>query len=258
MWKTNCLLFLAKQSPFRHSIASLNNWYIMTLTSTYFFDLSKFAHRSLFQEEVLPWTVLLNLIDYLQAQPLGLHHGEISPAAYLVKPDLISIGEGSVVEPGAYIQGPCVIGKRCVIRHGAYVRGNVLTGDHCVIGHDTEVKHAIFLDHAHAAHFAYVGDSILGNHVNLGAGTKCANFKLDQSQINVRVKGNKIATNMRKLGAIIGDNTQIGCNSVTNPGTLIGQDVKCYPCLNVEGFIPTGATVKPAAKPVIETRTDKS
>lgn len=223
----------------------------MSLHSSFFFDLSQFNHASLFQGDPFPWLVLQKLTDYLSKQRLGLLDGNISPHAYLVNPELISIGEGSIVEPGAYIQGPCLIGKHCVIRHGAYIRGNVLTGDHCVIGHDSEVKHAIFLNGAHAAHFAYVGDSILGNEVNLGAGTKCANFKLDKTPINLQIKGEKIATQMRKLGAIIGDKSQIGCNTVTNPGTLIGQEVRCYPCLNIEGFIPSRSLIKPSMKPLI-------
>ena len=223
----------------------------MTLRSSYFFDISQFAHARLFQDDLYPWLVLQQLEDYLKAQPLGIIAGVISQNAYLVNIDQISIGEGSIVEPGAYVQGPCIIGSHCVVRHGAYVRGNVLTGDNCVIGHDSELKHAILLNRAHAAHFAYVGDSILGNDVNLGAGTKCANFKLDKRAINLRINGQRISTHMRKLGAIIGDHSQIGCNTVTNPGTLIGQSVHCYPCLSIEGFIPSRSLVKPSTKPTI-------
>lgn len=219
--------------------------------SSYFFDLLQFQHTSLFQDDPFPWLVLQQLTTYLQAQPLGRQQGMVSPFAYLINPEQISIGEGSIVEPGAYIQGPCIIGKRCIIRHGAYIRGNVLTGNDCVIGHDSEVKHAIFFNRAHAAHFAYVGDSILGNEVNLGAGTKCANFKLDRTLINLHIKGERIPTQMRKLGAIVGDKTQIGCNTVTNPGTLIGKEVLCYPCLNIEGFIPSRSIIKPCIKPRI-------
>lgn len=223
----------------------------MPLPSSYFFDLSQFSHPSVFQNDPFPWLALQQLAAYLKAQSLGLHEGNVSLAAHLINPEQISIGEGSIIEPGAYIQGPCIIGKHCIVRHGAYIRGNVLTGDYCVIGHDSEVKHAIFLNHAHAAHFAYVGDSILGNDVNLGAGTKCANFKFDQTSINLHVMNQCIPTQMRKLGAIIGDKSQIGCNAVTNPGTLIGQEVRCYPCLNIEGFIPSRSLVKPCVQPVI-------
>lgn len=211
------------------------------------FDLSRFAHSNLFQVEHV-WLVLPNIESYVRNLKLGELRGTISPSAYLVNPESISIGEGSVVEPGAYIQGPCWIGKNCTIRHGAYIRGSVLTGDHCVIGHDTEVKNAVFLNHAHAAHFAYVGDSILGNYVNLGAGTKCANFKLDQGKIAINYEGQKIATGLRKFGAIIGDYTQLGCNSVTNPGTIIGSYVRCYPCVNFGGVIPSHSVIKSEAR----------
>ncbi len=223
----------------------------MSLPSSYFFDTTRYAHAILFQQDPYPWLVLQKLTAYLKSLPLGDHKGTISPQAYLVQPELISIGEGSIIEPGAYIQGPCVIGKHCVVRHGAYIRGNVLTGDHCVIGHTSELKQAILLDHAQAAHFAYVGDSILGNHVNLGAGTKCANFKLDHSEVQLRIDNQRIETKMRKLGAIIGDQSQIGCNAVTSPGTLIGPAVRCYPCLYIDGFIPSYSLVKPADKPVV-------
>jgi NDP-sugar pyrophosphorylase family protein len=224
---------------------------MMPLPSSYFFDFSQFSHATLFENDPFPWLVLPQLTAYLKTQPLGIQEGKISPFAYLVDSNEISIGEGSIIEPGAYIQGPCIIGKHCVVRHGAYIRGNVLTGDYCVIGHDSEVKQAIFLNGAHAAHFAYVGDSIVGNRVNLGAGVKCANFKLDQTSINLHIMNQRVATQMRKLGAIIGDKTQIGCNTVTNPGTLIGQEVRCYPCLNIEGFIPSRSFIKPSVKPVI-------
>lgn len=223
----------------------------MSHPSSYFFDFSHFEHSTLFHNDPFPWLVLQQLTEYLNGQPLGILKGIISPAAYLVNPERISIGEGSIIEPGAYIQGPCIIGKHCVVRHGAYIRGNVLTGDGCVIGHDTEVKHSIFLNQAHAAHFAYVGDSILGNEINLGAGTICANLKLDQSPIILRIQEQGIQTQMRKLGAIIGDKTQVGCNTVCNPGTLLGKEVLCNPCLNIQGFIPTRSRIKPSVKPVI-------
>lgn len=223
----------------------------MPLPSSYFFDLSRCPHPILFKDDPFPWLALQQLASYFQTQTLGRHEGTISPQAYLINPEQITIGEGSVIEAGAYIQGPCIIGKQCVIRHGAYIRGNVLTGDHCIIGHSSEVKHAIFFNYAYAPHFAYVGDSILGNEVNLGAGTKCANFKLDHTSINLHVMNQRYPTQMRKLGAIIGDKTQIGCNVVTNPGTLIGQGVLCYPCLNIQGFIPSHSFIKPNAKPMI-------
>jgi NDP-sugar pyrophosphorylase family protein len=227
---------------------------MIQLLSSLFFDLSTFAHSALFEKDPFPWQILAYIESYCKKQSLGQKQGIISPQAYLICPELIIIGKGTVIEPGAYLKGPCIIGEDCVIRHGAYIRGNVILGDRCVIGHDTEVKNSILLNDAHAAHFAYVGDSILGNHVNLGAGVKLANFKLNHSLISIRLENQKITTNKRKLGAIIGDQTQIGCNTVTSPGTLIGQRVQIYPCLHIEGFIPSHALVKPSIKPLITIR----
>lgn len=223
----------------------------MAMITSYFFDLMEFPHTDLFHAFEFPWLVLNQLGDYLRGIPLGKIEGQISLGAHLINSELIYIGKGSVVEPGAYIQGPCWIGKDCVVRHGAYIRGNLIAGDRCVIGHDTEVKNAIFLPGAHAAHFAYVGDTILGRDVNLGAGVKCANFKLDKKPIIVQVEDKHLETQMRKLGAIVGDYSQIGCNSVLNPGTLIGKEVNCYPCINIGGWIPSKSLIKPANKPLV-------
>ena len=187
-----------------------------------FFELSDFAHAKLFHDISAAWEALHRIKDYLESLTLGQIEGNVSDQAYLIDPHLISIGEGTVVEPGAYIKGPCAIGKNCQIRHGAYLRGQIITGDRCVIGHASEVKNSIFLNKAQAAHFAYVGDSILGNHCNLGAGTKCANLKLAGDEVILRHQGKRIATGLRKFGAIIGDEVQLGCNSVTNPGTVMG------------------------------------
>lgn len=222
-----------------------------TLAPESFFDLTNYSHKKLFTDCSYVWLALSKVDEYLKKAHKGSIKGDVSPQAYLVNPELISIDEGSIVEPGAYIKGPCIIGKRCVIRHGAYVRGQVITGDDCVIGHDTEIKNTILLNGVHAAHFAYLGDSILGNNVNLGAGTKCANLKLDHGHINIHWNGQRIATPFRKLGAIIGDRTQIGCNTVTNPGVLLGQDVLCYPCTNVSGFVPSQMIVKPNTTNII-------
>ncbi len=215
-----------------------------TLTPDLFFDLKDFAHKEVFANATWVWEALNRLTDYLNQLPLGVIEGEISAQAYLINPEKISIGRGTVVEPGAYIKGPCFIGENCTIRHGAYIRGDLLTGNGCVIGHDTEVKHSIFLNQANAAHFAYVGDSILGNRVNLGAGTKCANLKLNHDSISIRYQSQKINTGRRKLGAIIGDDSQLGCNSVTNPGAFLGKKVFCYPCINIGGIIADKAILK--------------
>lgn len=202
----------------------------------------------------MPWEALSAIHGYITSHPLG--HIEIEPpkGVYLINPEQISIGKGTVLEPGAYIKGPCIIGKNCTVRHGAYIRGDFICGNNCVIGHDTEVKNVIFLDGVHAAHFAYVGDSILGNKVNLGAGTKCANLKLDNGKIVIAINGERIETGLRKFGAIIGDGCQTGCNSVLNPGTLLGKNVCCYPCTNFGGYIEADHVVKPSHNVIIQKR----
>jgi len=224
----------------------------IALSPVQFFSLEEYSHSSLFDGCQYPWEALERLQEYLKSLHLGKIDIDIPSHAYLINPELISIGNGTVIEPGAYIQGPCSIGENCTIRHGAYIRGNVITGDSCVIGHDTEVKHSIFLNCAVAAHFNYVGDSILGNKINLGAGVKCANLRLDNQPIHILVQGEKISTGLNKLGAIVGDGAKVGCNCVINPGTILGRNSFCFPCLNVYGFVPENGTVKPAMKNIVE------
>ncbi|HIQ37703.1 MAG TPA: hypothetical protein EYH36_06885 [Desulfocapsa sulfexigens] len=135
----------------------------------------------------------------------------------------IDIGEGAFVEGGALIKSPAIIGDYTEVRQGAYLRGYCLAGKRCVLGHTTEIKHSIFLNDAKAGHFAYLGDSILGQDANLGAGTKFANLKFLGGNVSIRTKDGLVDTGRRKFGAILGDGAQTGCNSVTNPGTIIGK-----------------------------------
>lgn len=214
------------------------------LKPAYFFEINSFEHRQIFNNVEDVWEVLPKIGPYLKGLKLGNIEIEIPNGVHLVNRELISIGAGTVIEPGAYIKGPCVIGKNCTVRHGAYIRGDLIAGDNCVIGHDTEVKNALFMNDAHAAHFAYVGDSILGNRVNLGAGTICANLRLDKGLVHVIVDDKRIETQLKKFGAIIGDDSQTGCNSVTNPGTLLGKNVCSYPCTNVGGFISSDQVIQ--------------
>ncbi len=149
--------------------------------------------------------------------------------------DRIILGSGTVVEPGTLIKGPAVIGNGTEVRQGAYMRGNCLVGNRCVVGHATEMKNSIMLDGAKAGHFAYVGDSILGNAANLGAGTKLANLKMIAGSIVIRMDRKRYNTGRRKLGAILGDGTETGCNSVTSPGTLMGPSSIVYAGVTVAG-----------------------
>jgi len=223
----------------------------MDLTAQAFFSLEQFQHASIFEGTIYVWEALEHLASYLKKQNLGKMESDIPSSVYLKDKDSISIGKGVVIEPGAYIQGPCIIGDNSTIRHGAYIRGHVITGEACVIGHDSEIKHSILLNHASAPHFNYVGDCILGNGVNLGAGVKCANFRLDHQLVPVVIDGKKIVTRLKKFGAIIGDGTQIGCNCVTNPGSLIGKNVLSHPCLSIGGYVPSYGKVKPIHKSII-------
>jgi NDP-sugar pyrophosphorylase family protein len=174
----------------------------------------------------------------------------------------VFIGQGTKLEAGATINGPCVIGSGCEIRQGAYIRGGVIVGDNCVIGHATELKNSIIMDNSHAGHFNYVGDSILGSHVNLGAGAKLANLQfrvkeeIDQnsiSEIVLKIDGEVVNSRLKKFGAIIGDYTEIGCNAVTAPGTLIGANCWVYPNTTVpKGFYSPGVVIRNAGAESVE------
>jgi len=152
-----------------------------------------------------------------------LEGASVVMAGVVLKGEGFSFGKGVLIESGAFLTGPVVIGDFSEVRQGAYLRGNCLIGKRCVVGHVTEVKHSIFLDDAKAGHFAYLGDTILGNLVNLGAGTKMANLRFVGGNVSVRTQDGPVDTGLRKFGAILGDQVQTGCNSVTNPGTLIGR-----------------------------------
>lgn len=166
-------------------------------------------------------------------------------AGVIFKGSRIMIGKGVLIEPGAFIKSPTIIGDGTEVRHGAYIRGNCLIGRNCVVGHVTEVKHTIFLDGAKAGHFAYLGDSILGNLVNLGAGTKLANLRFIKGNISIATPESMVKTGLRKLGAILGDGVQTGCNSVTNPGTLLGKKSMVIPNTTVlSGYHPDSTLIR--------------
>ncbi|MBX9922749.1 MAG: UDP-N-acetylglucosamine diphosphorylase [Rhabdochlamydiaceae bacterium] len=202
------------------------------------------ASSPVFQGADSVWDALKYLPEFLKTLKLGKIEIKLPDGVFLENPESIFIGEGTIVEPGVYIKGPVFIGKGCEIRQGAYLRGNVFLEEGSVVGHCSEVKNSIFLKRAHAAHFNYVGDSILGEKSNLGAGVKCANFRLDQGEVGVWIEEKKVMTGLRKLGVILGDRSQIGCNCVTSPGTLIGQDVICYPCMHIQGSVASGSLKK--------------
>ncbi len=154
-------------------------------------------------------------------------------------------GEGVVVEPFSFLEEPAYFSENTQIRQAAYIRGSVYTGKGAVIGHTTELKNSLLLQGAKAAHFAYVGDSLLGREVNLGAGTKLANLKFIKKEIILEIKGEKINTGLKKMGALLGDRVQTGCNAVLQPGTLLGKDSLVYPAITAgPGFFPPKSKIK--------------
>ncbi len=233
---------------------------------TDFFDLTQFEHRDLWRRGDRVWDALKRLHDYLEAlAPPGTMdiQGEISQGATL-RGTGIRIGPGTVVEDGATIAGPALIGRDCEIRHGAYMRGGVVAGDGCVIGHSSEVKGAILLNRSKAPHFAYVGDSILGQRANLGAGTKLSNLTLVSARspetgrrptLRLRIGDRTYDTGLTKLGAILGDDVQTGCNCVTHPGCLVGPRTLIYANVALrKGFTPADSLVKLSQATTVVTR----
>ncbi|OGQ95235.1 MAG: bifunctional GlmU protein [Deltaproteobacteria bacterium RIFOXYD12_FULL_57_12] len=180
--------------------------------------------------------------DATKGRLLVRRHGQLLEGASVIMAGAvllgrqIDLGHGVLVEAGALIKSPTIIGDYTEIRQGAYLRGHCLAGRGCVIGHVTEVKHTIFLNEAKAGHFAYLGDSILGNQVNLGAGTKLANLRFTGGTVPVKTPAGPIDTGLSKLGAILGDQVQTGCNSVTNPGCLLGKKSLVMP----NSTVPSG------------------
>lgn len=218
------------KSPHDEKVSSSPN-----LSVSNYFDLSEFPFQELFSDADLCFEVLGDLLKQYCSQFSDRQIlGKVMDGAIL-EGEGIYIGSGSVVEPTAYIKGPAIIGENTEIRHGAYLRGNVVAGNNCVLGHATEIKNSIFLNGAKAGHFAYVGDSVLGNSVNLGAGTKLANLKIVAGDVILRVDGQKIPSGFRKLGAILGDNCELGCNSVTSPGTILAPRSMVYPAISIRG-----------------------
>lgn len=193
-----------------------------------------------------PWALLgAPLDDVLAALPSDDVRIRISPDVHLAG-DRIVICSGARIGPGATIEGPVYIGQDVEIRPGAYIRGGVWIGDRCVIGASTEIKRAILLPHAKAPHLNYIGDSILGAHVNLGAGTILSNFRHDGREIRIPVPGHhgrSIASGRRKLGAVLGDGVLTGCNCVVHPGVVVGWGTQIYPGVQLRAGIYPGRSI---------------
>ena len=220
-----------------------------------FFDLQDTAVSAFFDGCDFVWEAIPQIAAHVQRLTEGKQTilGEVMPGAF-ISDGPVFIGEGARIEPGAYISGPAYIGAGAVVRHGAFVRENVILMPGAILGHASEAKNALFLPNAHAPHFNYVGDSILGHHVNLGAGTKLSNLGMmsekDPStgkRPTISFKYDDVVYDMgiAKMGAVMGDGAQTGCNSVLNPGCLIGQRTLVYANLSVrKGFYPPSSIIK--------------
>ena len=203
--------------------------------------------KPLFEASKYPWEMLPQ-IKGLCAELLktGL------PGYSLLKEGVL-VGEGVVISTTATIIPPAIIGAHTEIRPGAYLRGNVIVGDNCVLGNSCEFKNCIILYHAQIPHYSYVGDSILGNYAHMGAGSICSNLKSDGK--NIVIHGDEeYETGLRKIGGILGDYADIGCQSVLNPGTVIGQHTQVYPLSMVRGVVPENSIYKAKDNIVVKER----
>lgn len=200
-----------------------------------YFSPTRTAAESYLEKFKNPWEALAGLKNFIIKLGATLdkkEYDEISEKVWVHKTAKIS--------PSAYLGAPCIIGENTEIRHCAFIRGSALVGRSCVVGNSTEIKNSILSDNVQAPHFNYIGDSILGFGAHLGAGAVISNVKCDKSYVAV----NGIKTKLKKLGAIIGDGAEIGCNAVLNPGTVIGKNAVVYPLSCVRGVIPENSIFK--------------
>ncbi len=202
-------------------------------------DLSHTLAAPLLEETTYPWEVLPRIADFIRT--LG---ATLSPEEYERRGEDIWIAKSATVAPTAYIGGPCIIGPGTEVRHGAFIRGSALVGTGAVVGNSVELKNCILFDGVQTPHYNYVGDSILGYKSHMGAGSITSNVKSDKTNVTVHTPDGAVATGCRKMGAMLGDFVEVGCNSVLNPGTVIGRQTNVYPLSGVRGYIPPHSIFK--------------
>ncbi len=205
------------------------------------YNLEHTIAKSLFQNIEYPWEILPKINEYILELGKTLNKDEYDQ----IEED-IWISKTAKVAKTAYIKGPVIICENAEIRHCAFIRGNVIIGKNAVVGNSTELKNVILFDNVQVPHYNYVGDSILGYKSHMGAGSITSNVKSDKKLVIIKNNqtGNTIQTNLKKVGALIGDNVEIGCNSVLNPGTIIGKNTNIYPLSSVRGTIPQNSIYK--------------
>lgn len=203
------------------------------------YNLNETIAADIFKDVTYPWEVLSKIGDFILA------FGETLPSdEYEKQEDNIWIAKSAKVAPTASITGPVIIGKNAEIRHCAFIRGKAIIGEACVVGNSTELKNVILFNKVQVPHYNYVGDSILGYKAHMGAGSITSNIKSDRSPVTISYNGEKVETGLIKMGAMIGDNVEVGCNSVLNPGAILGRSSNIYPLSLVRGFIPEESIYK--------------
>lgn len=194
--------------------------------------------RAIFEGVKYPWEALTKIKDFI------FEYAKNLPRDFERINEFVWIGKGTTIEKNVLIKGPAIIGYNCEIRHSAYIRDNVIIGNNVVIGNSSEIKNSILFNKVQVPHYNYVGDSILGYKAHLGAGTITSNLKSDGTLVKVKYGTDIVETGLRKFGAIVGDSAEVGCNSVLNPGTIIGKDSIVYPLSSVRGYIPEKSILK--------------
>ncbi len=207
-----------------------------------YLDLQQADHAAIFDGVTQAWEILPKLAPYLEQNLIPENRGKTIGSAVIG--ERVFIGEGTVIEPGTYIKGPAWIGANCQIRHGAYIRENVIVGAGSVIGNSSEIKNSFLCHGCQIPHFNYVGDSILGAKVHLAAGVIVSNLKLNGDFITLRMEHAILATGLRKFGALIGDGAEVGCNTVINPGSVIGRRSLIYPSIAWRGILAANSIAK--------------
>ncbi len=205
----------------------------MKLTILDLFDLSHTKAADYLKQFTYPWEALAGIKDMILELGKSLPEEEFDHPA-----EDVWIAKDATVFASAYIKGPCIIGHKTEVRQCAFIRGSALVDDNCVVGNSTELKNVILFDNVQVPHFNYVGDSILGYKAHMGAGSITSNVKSDKLNVYINNEGERLATDRKKVGAMLGDRVEVGCNSVLNPGTIVGKDSNIYPVSCVRGVIP--------------------
>ena len=206
----------------------------------------QFPFRDFFDPDAAPWEWLPKIKEALADTIFPAQEPRDVPPGLSITGEVF-LGKGVKLPPYGFIQGPAWIDGECELRPGVYIRGNVIAGQRCVLGNSSEYKNCLLLDDVQTPHFNYVGDSILGNQAHLGAGVILSNLRLDQAEVLVKTSTGKVTTGLRKLGALLGDEAEVGCNSSLQPGTILGRNSVVFPNLPYSGTL--AADMMAASRP---------